>query len=120
MENKKISYVTILSDLYILLGISFLVYSIFFGFDRIGRASFNIVTIPNSIAIIICLLEIVLSISISYMIHKCNIKTVRYTVMLLSLLNIIYRALNIMVFSSIFTVFMLIISIILLLNIVFY
>ena len=120
MENKKISYITLTSDLYILLGISFIIYSIFFGFERIGRASFNIASITNNVAVIICLLEIVFSIVISYMLHKCNRKIVRYIIILFSIFNIIYRILNIMVLSSIFTVFMLIISVILILNILFY
>ena len=50
MENKKISYLALISDLYVLLFFSYIIYAYFYGFERIGNASFNLMTIPNKVA----------------------------------------------------------------------
>ena len=120
MESKKISYITLISDLYLLVGISFIIYSIFFGFERIGRESFNIVNITKDIAIIICILEIIYSIVTSVMLYKCNKRSVRYTIMITSFIVVIYRIINMFMVPSIFTGFMLLVSFVLIIHLLFY
>ena len=92
--NKRISYVTLVSDIYTLLAFSFTVYSIFFGLQRIGNASFTIVNIEKTTAIIIAIIEILFSLIMAYLLHKCSNITVRIVLMVLCILNIIYRVIN--------------------------
>ena len=120
MENKKISYITLTSDLYLLVGISFIIYSIFFGFERIGRESFSIIEITKNIAIIICILEIIYSIVTSAMLYKCNKKKVRYPILIISFIIVIYRIINMVMVPSIFTGFMLLVSFVLIIHLLFY
>ena len=120
MENKKISYITLNSDLYLLLSFSYIIYGLFFGFERIGMESFRIYNITNSTAIIICIVEIVFCTAISYMLHKINIKSIRYNILILCILNIIYRIINIIILSSIFSWFMLIMGLILFITLLLY
>ena len=71
MKDKKISYITLTSDLFLMLAFSYIIYGFFFGFERIGFESFNLFTITKNTALIISILEIVFCISISYLLHKC-------------------------------------------------
>jgi len=118
--KRKISYVTLTSDLYLLLGISYIMYSLFFGFERIGYASYNISNITSLVAIKICILEIIHSIIISYALHRCDNKLLRIIVIGICLINIIYRIINLISVISIFSSVMLVFGIILLLNLIFY
>lgn len=118
--NKKISYITLVSDLYILLTISYIIYGVFFGFERIGASSFTITSINNNIAIIISLAEIVFNIIIAYLLHKCSYKTIRIILMLLCILNIIYRISNLLFMINPFTLFIVIINIALFIILLFY
>lgn len=120
MENKKISYITLTSDLFLLLGFSYIIYGFFFGFERIGHASFTLFNITDNVALILCIIEILFSIILSYMLHKCNIKKIRVSIMILCILNIIYRVANITILPSIFSGFILLVGIILLLNLILY
>ena len=120
MENKKISYITLTSDLYLLVGVAFIVYSIFFGFERIGNESFNLVSITSNIAIIICILEIVYSIITSFMLYVCNRKVIRYSLIIISFIIFVYRILNMFISPSIFTGFMLLICFVLIISLIFY
>ena len=92
--NKRISYVTLVSDIYTLLAFSFAVYSIFFGLQRIGNASFVVASIGKTTAIIIGIIEILFSLIMAYLLHKCSHITVRIVLMVLCILNIIYRVIN--------------------------
>ena len=120
MENKKISYITLTSDLFLLLSFSYIVYGFFFGFERVGYASFNLFNITDSVAKIVCILEILFCTFLSYMLHKCNIKKVRFCIVIICILNMIYRVINITILPSIFSGFMLLVGIILLLNLILY
>lgn len=120
MENRKISYITIISDLYLLVGLSFIIYSIFFGLDRIGYASFNLTNITKDIAIIIGILEIAYYIITSIGLYSSNRKIIRYSIMIISFIIVIYRILNMFMSPSYFTGFMLLNNFILVMNLVFY
>lgn len=120
MENKRISYITLNSDLFLLLSFAYIIYGIFFGFERIGFESFHLFNINTDTAIIICIIEIILCTLISYLLHKCNIKKIRFSLIILCLLSIIYRILNIIILPSIFIGFTLVIGIELLLNLLLY
>lgn len=120
MENRKISYITIISDLYLLVGLSFIIYSIFFGLDRIGYASFNLTNITKDIAIIIGILEIAYCIITSIGLYSSNRKIIRYGIMIISFIVVIYRILNMFMSPSYFTGFMLLNNFILVMNLVFY
>lgn len=120
MENKKISYLALISDLYVLLFFSYIIYAYFYGFERIGNASFNLMTMPNKVAFYIGIGEIVLSLIFAELTHKCNKRKIRITTMLLSLLNIIYRIINVVSIISIFNMFMIILSLLLFTTLRFY
>lgn len=94
--NKRISYVTLISDMYMLLVFSFIVYGAFFGFDRIGNASFTFTDIGMNTAIIIAIVEIVLDLIMAYLLHKCSYIAVRVILIILCVLNIIYRVFNLL------------------------
>lgn len=120
MESKKISYITIISDLYLLVGLSFIIYSIFFGLERIGYASFNITNITKDIAIIIGIIEIIYCIITSLSLYSSNRKIIRYSIMIISFIIVIYRIINMFMLPSYFTGFMLLISFVLVMHLVFY
>ena len=120
MGNKKISYITIISDLYLLVGLSFIIYSIFFGLYRIGYASFNLTNITKDIAIIIGILEIVYCIITSISLYSCNRKIIRYSILIISFIIAIYRILNMFMSPSYFTGIMLLNNFILVMHLVFY
>ena len=120
MENKRISYITLISDIFLLFSFSYIVYGIFFNFERIGRESFNIVSINSNMAIIICFFEIFISTIISYLLHKIHIRIVRYYLVFICILSIIYRILNVLVVFNYYTVFMIFIYIILLVTLILY
>ena len=120
MENRKISYITIISDLYLLVGLSFIIYSFFFGLDRIGYASFNITSITKDIAIIIGISEIIYCVVTSIGLYSCNRKIIRYGIMIISFIIVIYRILNMFMSPSYFTGFMLLNSFILVMHLIFY
>ena len=117
---RKISYVTLTSDLYFLLGISFIVYGLFFDFTRIGSASYNISNITNSTALLISIAEVAHCIINAYILHKCDNKLVRIIAIILCILNIVYRVVNLFALVNLFTIIMLVFGIILLLNLIFY
>lgn len=118
--NKKISYITLISDLYMLLTFSYIIYGIFFGFNRIGTSSFTIKNIDIYSAVIIAILEIIFSIIMAYLLHKCNYKKVRYIVMILCILNLIYRIINVIYIMSYFNGFIIFINIILFIILLLY
>ena len=111
--KKKISYITLISDLYMLLVFSYIIYGIFFGFERIGSASYTVKSITGNMAILVALIEIIFSLIMAYLLHKSNNKKVRIILMILCLINVIYRIVNILVIINPFTIFMLLINIIL-------
>ena len=110
--NKKISYVTLISDLYILLGLSYIIYGIFFNFERIGNSSLVINTDKN-IAILIAFIEVMFSFIIAYLLHKCNYKIIRIILIIITILNIIYRIINILFVINPFTLLMIVINVVL-------
>ena len=118
--NKKISYITLVSDIYVLLTLSFIIYGIFFSFERIGVSSFTIKNINTHTAVIISIIEMLLSIITAYLLHKSNSKKVRNILMILCLLNIIYRIGNIVFLANPFTLFMLFINIVLFIILILY
>ena len=118
--NKKISYITLISDIYVLLTISFIIYGIFFSFERIGVSSFTIKNINTLTAIIISIIEMIISIITAYLLHKSNYKKVRNILMILCLLNIIYRIGNLIFLTNPFTLFMLFINIVLFIILILY
>ena len=120
MKQKKISYITLISDLYLLLAFSYIIYGIKFGFVRIGNESFNLFNITNDTALIISIYEIIICILNAYLLHKCNKNQYRYITIILCVLNIIYRIINILVVLNIYTGFILSLNIILLLLLIFY
>ena len=120
MKEKKISYIMLISDLYLLLALAYIIYGSFFGYERIGLDSYVITPISNMTAILISIGEIFLGFFMSYLLHKCYMKNIRYIAMFVSILNISYRILNIIVVYNFFTIFMLIIGIGLLLNLLLY
>ena len=79
-----------------LLVFSFIVYGMFFGFDRIGNASFTFTDIGMNTAIIIAIVEIVLDLIMAYLLHKCSYIAVRVILIILCVLNIIYRVFNLL------------------------
>ncbi len=111
--NKRISYVTLISDIYILLVFSNIVYGIFFGFERIGNASFTIIDINSSIATIIAFTEIVFGLLMAYLLHKCNYISVRIILITLCILNIIYRIINLLHVINPLTILMTFINVVL-------
>lgn len=110
MKKKKISYLTLFSDLYILLCFSYLIYAYFYGFERVGRASFSIINISDNIALTIGILETVLCLVFAFLLHKCNFKKNRYILMILCMINIVYRLINVISIISIFNMFMIILN----------
>lgn len=120
MESKKISYITLTSDLFLLLSFSYIIYGFFFGFERIGMESFKLLNISKDIAIYICIIEILFCTIISYMLHKCNIKKIRFTILILCIISIIYRISNIIILPTIFAGFMLFMGLILLITLILY
>ena len=120
MENRKDSYIILISNLYLLLGFAYTIYSFFFGIKRLGQESFHLFDISNNMAIIIGLIEILLCIIIAYILHRCNKNAIRYSAIVICLLNILYRASNLLVIVNVLNVFSLIIGIILLFNLIFY
>ena len=118
--NKKISYITLVSDLYILLIFSYIIYGMFFGFERIGMSSYVIQNISNNVANLITLIEVSFDLSMAYLLHKCNHKIVRIILMFLCISNILYRISNILVLANPFAIFMLIMNIVLLIILIFY
>ena len=117
--NKKISYITLISDLYMLLVFSYIIYGILFGFERIGSSSFTIENISNNVANLISLIEISFSLLMAYLLHKCNNKKVRIVLLLLCISNILYRIANILALVNPFTIFMLVMNIVLLIILIF-
>ena len=120
MENRKISYITIISDLYLLVGLSFIIYGFFFGIERIGYSSFNFINISKDIAIIIGILEIAYCIITSIGLYSSNRKIIRYSIMILSFIVVIYRIVNLVMLPSIFTGYMLLVGFILVMQLIFY
>lgn len=120
MENKKDSYIVLISNLCLLLGFSYIIYAVFFGIESIGKESFHLFNISNYMAVNIGIIEILFCVLLAYILHKCNKKNIRYITIVICLLNIGYRVLNILIVTNIFNVFILVMSIILLLNLLFY
>ena len=120
MKVKKMSYIVLLSDLYLLLALAYIIYGSFFTFTRMGHESFTITTISDTVAIIISISEIFLAFLLSYLLHKCYKNSFRYTSMLVTIFNISYRVLNIIALPSYFSGIMLFIAILLLINLLFY
>ena len=118
--NKRISYVTLVSDIYTLLAFSFIVYSMFFGLERIGNASFTIINIEKTTAITIAIIEIIFSLIMAYLLHKCSHITVRITLIVLCILNIIYRSINLFYKVNPFILLMIFINSVLLIILLLY
>ena len=118
--NKRISYVTLISDIYILLVFSNIVYGIFFGFERIGNSSFTIVDINRTTAIIIAIIEIIFDLIVAYLLHKCSYIKVRIILIVLCTLNIIYRIFNLLHEINPLTLLMIFINIVLLIILLLY
>lgn len=118
--NKRISYVTLISDIYILLVFSNVVYGIFFGFERIGNSSFTVFDIDRTTAIIIAIIEIIFNLVIAYLSHKCNYIKVRIILIGLCILNIIYRIINLLHVINPLTLLMIFINIVLFIILLLY
>lgn len=118
--NKRISYVTLVSDIYTLLAFSFIVYSMFFGLERIGNASFTIVNIEKTTAVIIAIIEILFSLIMAYLLHKCSHITVRIVLIVLCILNIVYRSINLFYKVNPFILLMIFINLVLLIILLLY
>ena len=118
--SKRISYVTLISDMYILLIFSNIVYGIFFGFERIGNASFTVVEVTENTATIIACVEILLGLITAYLLHKCGYITVRIILVILCILNIIYRIINLLYAINPLTLLMIFINIVLLIILLLY
>lgn len=118
--NKRISYVALISDMYMLIILSNIVYGIFFGFDRIGNASLTIIDINKNTAIIIAIIEIVIGLITTYLLHKCTYISVRIILIILCILNIIYRIINLLRVVNPFTILMLLVSVVLLIILLLY
>ena len=118
--NKRISYVTLVSDIYTLLAFSFIVYSMFFGLERIGNASFTIINIEKTTAIIIAIIEILFSLIMAYLLHKCSHITVRIVLIVLCILNIVYRSINLFYKVNPFILLMIFINLVLLIILLLY
>ena len=118
--NKRISYVTLVSDIYTLLTFSFIVYSMFFGLERIGNASFTIVNIEKTTAVIIAIIEILFSLIMAYLLHKCSHTTIRIVLIVLCILNIVYRSINLFYKVNPFILLMIFINLVLLIILLLY
>lgn len=118
--NKRISYVTLISDIYILLVFSSIVYGIFFGFERIGNSSFTVVDIDRTTAIVIAIIEIIFNLVAAYLSHKCNYIKVRIILIGLCILNIIYRIINLLHVINPLTLLMIFINIVLFIILLLY
>ena len=118
--NKRISYVTLVSDIYTLLAFSFIVYSMFFGLERIGNASFTIINIEKTTAVIIAIIEILFSLIMAYLLHKCSYITVRIVLIVLCILNIVYRSINLFYKVNPFILLMIFINLVLLIILLLY
>ena len=118
--NKRISYVTLVSDIYTLLTFSFIVYSMFFGLERIGNASFTIVNIEKTTAVIIAIIEILFSLIMAYLLHKCSHITIRIVLIVLCILNIVYRSINLFYEVNPFILLMIFINLVLLIILLLY
>lgn len=118
--NKRISYVTLISDIYILLVFSNVVYGIFFGFERIGNSSFTVFDIDRTTAIIIAIIEIIFNLVAAYLSHKCNYIKVRIILIGLCILNIIYRIINLLHVINPLTLLMIFINIVLFIILLLY
>ena len=118
--NKRISYVTLVSDIYTLLAFSFIVYSMFFGLERIGNASFTIINIEKTTAVIIAIIEILFSLVMAYLLHKCSHITVRIVLIVLCILNIVYRSINLFYKVNPFILLMIFINLVLLIILLLY
>lgn len=118
--NKRISYVTLVSDIYTLLTFSFIVYSMFFGLERIGNASFTIVNIEKTTAVIIAIIEILFSLIMAYLLHKCSHITIRIILIVLCILNIVYRSINLFYEVNPFILLMIFINLVLLIILLLY
>ena len=118
--NKRISYVTLISDIYILLVFSSIVYGIFFGFERIGNSSFTVVDIDRTTAIVIAIIEILFDLIVAYLLHKCSYINVRIILIVLCILNIIYRIINLLQVINPLTLLMIFINIVLLIILLLY
>ena len=118
--NKRISYVTLISDIYILLVFSSIVYGIFFGFERIGNSSFTVFDIDRTTAIIIAIIEIIFNLVAAYLSHKCNYIKVRIILIGLCILNIIYRIINLLHVINPLTLLMIFINIVLFIILLLY
>ena len=57
---------------------------------------------------------------VTQMLYKCNKKKVRYTIMITSFIVVIYRIINMFMVPSIFTGFMLLVSFVLIMHLLFY
>ena len=118
--NKRISYVTLVSDIYTLLTFSFIVYSMFFGLERIGNASFTSVNIEKTTAVIIAIIEILFSLIMAYLLHKCSHITIRIILIVLCILNIVYRSINLFYKVNPFILLMIFINLVLLIILLLY
>ena len=118
--NKRISYVTLISDIYILLVFSNVVYGIFFGFERIGNSSFTIVDIDRTTAIVIAIIEILFDLIVAYLLHKCSYINVRIILIVSCILNMIYRIINLLHVINPLTLLMIFINIVLLIILLLY
>ena len=118
--NKRISYVTLISDIYILLVFSSIVYGIFFGFERIGNSSFTVVDIDRTTAIVIAIIEIIFNLVAAYLSHKCNYIKVRIILIGLCILNIIYRIINLLHVINPLTLLMILINTVLFIILLLY
>ena len=98
----------------------YIIYGIFFGFERIGSSSFTIMPIDKNIFIIISIIEIIFSLIMAYLLHKCSYKKIRIILMILCILNVIYRISNILFIINPFTIFMIVINVILFIILLFY
>lgn len=111
MENKKISYITLLSDLCVLLSFAFIIYGCYFGFERIGAASLFVTNLDKSLAVKIAVLEIISCITMANILHKYYKKSCFIFAFVIAIANIIYRSINIFHVVSIFNVGMFILNV---------
>ena len=118
--NRRISYVTLVSDMYMLLVFSYIIYGVFFGFDRVGSAIFSIYDIGKNGFIIISIIEIVFSLIMAYLLHKCNYLFVRIILCILCVLKLIYSIINVLHVINPFTLLMIFINFVLLIILLLY
>ncbi len=114
--KKRLSYITLISDLYIFMSIILIVYGVFFGFAEIGKNSFYLLEVNDNIYIMISIMEIIVNLIIAYLIHRFNIKSIKILLIIMTILLIIYEIINLKIELSMYLLWSLSISLGLLLN----